>query len=191
MPEHPYEGLVDPVGIRLLQRPVRERLDERPDPVRQPTHHGIRERDRALEAGAAHQLDRFVDSRMRRGIGVTELVRAKPQRGPHRRVELPHRPPPEGLDRVVERPDSLDGAVREPLREGPLALVEPLRSASERAVGVGVLLEDPHQHLVRRTTGRADHERQTKIAHPIVARSQARYRERFAAPRERNSSACG
>ena len=33
LPEHAHEVLVDPVGIRLLQRPVGQRLEQRPDPV--------------------------------------------------------------------------------------------------------------------------------------------------------------
>src|SRR6185437_13688258 len=111
----------------------------------------------------------FVDGRMLRRVGVPELVRTAPERRPNRRVELPYRPPPERLDRVVERPHALDGAVREPLRERALALVEPLGGAAEGTVGVGVLLEDAQQHLVCRPPGRADHERQTKIAQPITA----------------------
>ena len=75
---------------------------------------------------------------------------------------------------MVERPHALDGAVREPLRERALALVEPLGRAAERAVGIGVLLEDAQQHLVRGAAARADHVRQTKIAQPITARSQRR-----------------
>src|SRR4029079_4576027 len=64
-------------------------------------------------------------------------------------TRLPPRPPPERLDRVVERPHPLHGAVRKPLRERPLALVEPLGGAPERAVGVRLLLEHAQQHLVR------------------------------------------
>jgi len=60
------------------------------------------------------------------------------------------------------------------LRERPLPLVEPVRGAAERAIGVGVVLEDAEQYFVRRAASRSDHERQTKIAQPITARSQRR-----------------
>ena len=95
---------------------------------------------RSSRARRTSSTDSF-DRRVRRRVGVAELVRAEPQRRAHRRIELPHRPPAERLDRVVERPHALHGAVREPLRERPLALVEALGGAAERAVGVRVLLE--------------------------------------------------
>ncbi len=174
MPEYAHEGLVDPVGIGLLQRPVRQRIEERPEPVPEPTQNGVRERHGPLEPGAPHELDRLVDGRVRCGVGPAELVRAEPQCCEHRRVELPQRSPAERLDRVVERPHALHGAVRDPLRERPLPLVQAFGGAAERAVGVGVLLEDAQQHLVCHTTGGRDHERQTKIAQPITARSQRR-----------------
>ncbi len=172
--EHSHEGLVDPVGVRLLQRPVGQRVEERLDPVGQPSHHRVRERDGPLEPGAADELDRLVDGRVLRGVGVAELVRAEPQRRTHRRVELPHRPPAERLDRVVERPYALHRAVGEPLRERALALVEALGGAAEGAVGIRVLLEHAQQHLVRGAPRGTDHERQTRIAQPITARSQRR-----------------
>ena len=143
-------------------------------PSDEPPHHRVRERDRPLEPRAADELDRLVDRRVRRGVGVAELVGAEPQRRAHRRVELPHRPPPERLDRVVERPHALHRAVGEPLGERALALVEALGSAAEGAVGVRVLLEHAQQHLVRGAPRGTDHERQTKIAQPITARSQRR-----------------
>ena len=111
---------------------------------------------------------------MRSGVRVTELVRAEAERRPHRRVELPHRPPPERLDRVVERPHALHGSVGQSLGERALPLVQALGGAAESAVRVRVLLEHAQEHLVGRLARGADHERQTKIAHPIAARSQAR-----------------
>ena len=55
---------------------------------------------------------------------------------------------------MVERPHPLDGAVREPLRERPLSLVEIFGGTPKGAVGVRVLLEDAQEHLVRRPAGR-------------------------------------
>ena len=166
---------MDPVGVRLLQRTVGQGFEERPDAVGEPPHDRVRERHRSLDPRAADELHRLVDRRVRRGVGVAELVRAEPQRRTHRRIELPHRPPPERLDRVVERPHALHGAVRESLGERPLALVEPFGGAAKGAVGVRLLLEHAEQNLVGRAPGGRDaHVRQTKIAQPITARSQRR-----------------
>src|SRR5207253_8880077 len=85
-----------------------------------------------------------------------ELVRAEPQRGTHRRVELADRPTAERLDRVVERAYPLHGAVREPLRERAVATIERRGGGAERAVRVRVVLEDAHHRLVRRAAGRGD-----------------------------------
>ena len=113
-------------GYDSFSGPSGSDVEQRRDPVGEPAHHGVRERHGALEPGAADELDRLVRGRMRRGVGVAELVRAEPQRRAHGRIELAHRPLAERLDRVVERPHALHGAVREPLRERALALVEPL-----------------------------------------------------------------
>ena len=115
----------DPVRVRLLQRPVGERVEERPDPVGDAAQDGVRERDGALQPGAADELDGLVH----RGVAgdalePAELVRAEAQRGAHGRVELRDAAAAEGLDRVVDRPHALDGAVREPLRQRAVALVE-------------------------------------------------------------------
>ena len=83
-----------------------------------------------------------------------ELVGAEAERREHGRVELSHRPLPERLDRVVERSHPLHRAERELSRERPVAVVEPLRCGAERPVGVGVLLEDAADDLVRREPGR-------------------------------------
>jgi hypothetical protein len=49
---------------------------------------------------------------------------------------------------VVERADALDRPVREALREGAVARVEPLGGGAEGAVGVRVVLEDAEDRLV-------------------------------------------
>ena len=91
-----------------------------------------------------HELDRLVDRRVARdAVQVRELVSAEPQRGAHRGIELPHGPPPELLDRVVERPCALDRAVGELTRERPVTLVEPCRFGAERPVRVRAVLEHP------------------------------------------------
>ena len=102
----------------------------------------------------AHELHRLVRGRVRRGIGVPELVRAEAQRRPHRWIELAHRTLAERLDRVVERAHALHRAVRQPLRECAFAVVEALRRGAERAIRVRVLLEDAQQDLVRRAPRR-------------------------------------
>jgi hypothetical protein len=73
---------------------------------------------------------------------------------------------------MVEGSQALHGAVREPLRKRALTLVEALGGGAERPVGVRVLLEDAQENLVGRPPRGADHERQTRIAQPITARSQ-------------------
>jgi hypothetical protein len=133
----------------VLQRAFRQRVDQRPDPVREPAHDRVRERDRPLEARASDELDRLVHRGVRRNpLGVRELVCAEAERRAHRRVELPHGSPPELLDRMVERPHALNRPVREPLCECPLPPVERLRRGAERAVGVRVLLEHAQHDLV-------------------------------------------
>ena len=126
------EGLGDPVGIRLLERAVGERVEQRADAFGEPAHDRVRERHRALEPRAAHELDRLVRGRVRRGVRVAELVRAEAERRAHRRIELAHRPLAERVDRVVERAHALHGAVGEPLRERALALVEVASPRCER-----------------------------------------------------------
>ena len=142
----------------MLERALRQRVEQRPDPLREPPHHRVRERDGALEAGRAYELDRLVRGRAcRDAVEVGELVGAEPKRRPDGRVELAHRPPAQRLDRVVERPDALHSAVGDPLRERAVAAVEPRDGAGEHAVGVGVLLEDAAHDLVRRPPRRRDH----------------------------------
>ena len=133
------------------------------DPVADAAQDGVRERDRALEPRPADELDRLVHGRVaRNAVEIAELVRAEPQRRPDGRVELPHRPLAERLDRVVERAHPLNRAEREPPGERAVALVESLRGRAERPVGVGVVLEDPAQHLVGRLPGRRDAHRRPR-----------------------------
>src|SRR4051794_27296341 len=58
---------------------------------------------------------------------------------------------------MVERADALDRPVGEPLRQMPIALVEPARSRRKGAVGVSVVLEDAQERLERRAPGGRDH----------------------------------
>src|SRR5581483_914783 len=47
----------DPVRVRLLERALRQRLDERAEALRQPPRDRVRVRGRALEAGGADERD--------------------------------------------------------------------------------------------------------------------------------------
>jgi hypothetical protein len=139
----------------VLERgPLRGRLRQaRHQPARaggEATQDGVREGNRALAPGRAHQLDRLVDRRVHRdALHVDELVGARAQRRPHGRVELAHRAAADRLDGVVERAHPLHGAVGDPHRERPLARVQCLRRRAEGAVGVRALLEDAPHDLVR------------------------------------------
>ena len=52
-------------------------------------------------------------------------------------------PPPEGLDRVVERPRSLDGAEGELTGKSMVALGKPGASRSQRSIRVRIVFEHP------------------------------------------------
>ena len=150
-------GLPDPVGIGVLERAFGERVEERADPVADAAEHGVRERDGALEPGAADELDRLVHGRVaRHPVEIAELVGAKAQRCANGRIELAHGPLAQRLDRVIERSHPLDRAVREPPRERRVALVEPRRGRAERPIGIRVVLEDATQHLVGGLARRCD-----------------------------------
>ena len=137
--------------------------EQRLDPVGEPAEHGVRERDRPLEPGAAHELDRLVHGRVAgHAVEVAELVRAEPERREHRRVELAHRPLAERLDRVVERAHPLHRAERELPRERPVAVVELLRRRAKRPVGVRVILEDAPEDLVGGRAGGRDAQRRPR-----------------------------
>ena len=60
------------------------------------------------------------------------------------------------LDRVVERPRPLNGAVREAPGERAVALVERSGLGAQHAVGVRVVLEDPPHDGERDPPGRRD-----------------------------------
>ena len=66
---------------------------------------------------------------------------------------------PELLDPEVERAHALHRAVGEPLRERAVAVVEPFDGARERAVGVGLLLEDAQNDVERGAARGRDHRR--------------------------------
>ena len=135
---------------RLLRCPFGKRLHELRQAERQPSHHRVCERDRALESRVANELDRLVDGRVHRNLRVGELVGTEPQGGSNRRVELAHGPPAESLDPVVEGADALDRPVGQPLSEGTLARLEPGSLGRESAIGVGLLLEHALDGLERR-----------------------------------------
>ena len=151
----PHVG--DPVGIRLLHRPVRQRGDEPAQAAREPPHHGVRERHGALASGGAHELDGVVDDGVLRQVGERELVGAQPQRGLDRRVELAHRTLAELLDAEVEHARPLHRPEGETLRQRTVTRIELRDGRDERAVGVGVVVERPADDLERRTPRRGDH----------------------------------
>ena len=141
----------------MLQRALGQRRDETAQALREAPADRVRECRRPLEPGAPHELDRLADDGMSREVEPAELIAVDAQRREHRRIELPHRPPAELLDPVVDRPHALHRAVGDPLREPPVALVEAGRGRRERAVGVGVLLEDAADDLVRGQPRGRDH----------------------------------
>jgi len=149
----------DPVGIRLLDWTFRERRDQAVEALREPAHHSVRERHRALEPRLAHELDRVVDDRVLGLVGERELVRAQPQRSLDRPIELAHGTLAELLDAEVERAGALHGPVREALRERAVTRVKPFHGRGECAVGVGLLFEDTPDDVVRGLTRRRDHRR--------------------------------
>ncbi len=146
----------DPVGIGVLERPLRERREQRREAVGEAAQHGVREGDRTLEPGAPDELHGLVHGGVAGdALDVAELVRAEPERCANGRVEPRHRPPCERLDGVVDRPDALHRAVGEPPGQREVAVVQALGRGAERPVGVGVVLEHAPQHLVGGRAGRA------------------------------------
>ena len=140
----------------LGRRAVGKGVEEWAYPVRETSQHGVRERNRPLEPGPPDELDGLVHGRVARdAVDEGKLVRAEPERGPHGRVEPLDAPATEGLDRVVERPPALHRTEREALREAAIAVLERPGRAAERTVGIGALLEDAQEHLVRRRAGGA------------------------------------
>ena len=98
----------------------------------------------AQEAGLRHSYPDWVAETWWRDLGPAGA----------RACMLAQNEPAERLDRVVERPRALDGAVREPPCERAVTIVQVLGGAAQRAVGVRAVLEDAHEHLVRRAPGR-------------------------------------
>ena len=120
--------------------------------------------DRVDEPGAAARVLLGELHRLaHRGVGrhaveVGELEDPEPQRGRARRVEAVDVAPGERRDHVVERGAALDGAVGQAGGEAEVARVEaePLRLAAQRAIGPGVILEDPAQDRVGAPPGGGD-----------------------------------
>jgi hypothetical protein len=103
---------------------LRERVQQRTDPVCETTQDRIRERNRALESRFAHELDRFVHRCIARySIDESKLIRAEPQRGAHRRIETGNASSAERLDCVVERSGPLNCPECQSLRERAIARV--------------------------------------------------------------------
>ena len=92
-------------------------------------------------------------------VGERKLVRAEPQRRAHRRVELADGALPELLDPEVERAHALHRAVREPLCERAVAVVEAVNGARQRAIRIRVLLEDPQDDVERSSARGCNHRR--------------------------------
>ena len=156
-PEVAPPDIEDPIGVGVLDRPFGERGDEAVEGLGEPAHDRVRERHCALALRRAHQLDGVVDDRMHRLIGPRELVGAEPQRGAHGRIELAHRPLARLLDPEVDRARPLHRAVREPLGQRAVAVVEAFDGGPEGAVRVRVLLEDAAHDLERGAARRSDH----------------------------------
>ena len=118
---------------------------------------------RPLQPGTPDELDRLVHRRVAGNAAEeAELIGAEPQGGENGRIELAHRPLAERLDRMVERALPLHGAAGELPRQRAVALVEALRGSSERAVGVGALLEHAPEHLVGSPARRRDGHRRPR-----------------------------
>ena len=150
-PQVPLPDVGDPVGVRELERTVRQRVDELAQPLGEAAHDGIRERDGALQTRSTDELDALVHGGVGGdGVEIGELVGADPERGQHRRIELAHGTAAERLDPVVERADALHRPVGDALGERAVTLVERLRGGGERSIGVRVLLEHAPHDLVRR-----------------------------------------
>ena len=162
--------VVDPVGVRVLERSSGSEPSRPRRALGQAAHDGVRERDRTLDAGATHELDRVVDHRVRRLVRVAELVRAEPERREHGWIELADRAASDRLDRVVERADALHRAVREPLREGAVAVVEVGCEGAERAVRVRLVLEHAPDDGVRDASRRRDHRRPLRNSSYVMRR---------------------
>jgi hypothetical protein len=149
----------------MLEGSLRKLREQPLESVADAAEDGVRERDRPLEPGAAHELDRLVDGGVVRDAAEkAELEGAEAQRREHRCVELAHRPLAERFDRVVERTHPLHRPERELPCERPVAIVELLRGGAERPVGVGVFLEDAAHDLVGGLAGGRDHRRPRRKA---------------------------
>ena len=153
---------------RFRRRRLGELLEKRGDAVGEPAKHGVRERDGTLQTRAPDELDGLVHCRVPGdALDEAELVGAESQRRSHRRVEPVDSPAPEPLDRVVERARALHGAVREPLRERSVTVVETGHGGAQCSIRVRAFLE--HANEDRRTPPRAPGLR-SQAAEPCVVR---------------------
>ena len=135
-PEIAPPRLGDPVGVGMCERSLRRGVVGRdarsaPMPCASRRRTAFVNANGALESGAADELDRLVHR------GVARRRRRRTRAGRHRDGVQPARAGRGGdaaaadrLDRVVERPDALHRAEREPLRERPVPLVEAGRGSS-------------------------------------------------------------
>ena len=148
---------------RLRGRLLRQAVEQRPELVREPPEHRVREGHGPLEPRPPDQLDGLVDCGVARdAVEVAELVRAEPQRRADGRVELVDAAPPDALERVVEGAPPLHGPEGKPARQLAVALVEARDGGAQRPVGVGALLEDPQENRVRGGTRRGDGHRRPR-----------------------------
>ena len=79
-PKSRTPDLEDPVGIRVLERALRELVEQSADPLGEAAHDRVRERHGSLEPRGADELDRLVRGRVRSDVEVAELVRAETER---------------------------------------------------------------------------------------------------------------
>jgi hypothetical protein len=129
--------------------------EQRRDPLGKPTEYGVRERDRALQTGTAHQLDGFVDRGVaRNAIDESELVGPQSQSRTHGRIEASDAAPAKRLDGVVECSGALNRTERKSLRQCAVARVEAGNRRWESAISVRAVLEDSQQNLKSRRAGR-------------------------------------
>ena len=141
---------------RLCGACLRQSVEERRDPLGEPAKYRVGERHGALEPRTAHELDRLVDRRVAcDAFHEPELVRTEAKGGSHGCVETVDAASAERLDRMVERPDPLDGAEGESLRQRSITLVELGSGATKRAICVRTVLEHALEDVERRDACRA------------------------------------
>ena len=142
---------------RFRGRRLGERFGEIPTALRETSENGIRERDRPLEPGGAYELHGLVHRRVARdAVQERELIRPESQCSPNGRIEPPNGPAAESLDQVVESARPLDGAKGKPLGQRLVARVETDGGRPQRAIRIGLVLEDAPQDVERDPACRGD-----------------------------------